>query len=534
MAQFTQSIREIIYENKGNDDPMTIAGITNIAKRCIFGDELNVISTEYRDRLVSGFCLHYFNDEIGYETLPMWRFAMMEKMYNNAEFINLTFEYLDKQIFSDYKVTKRNTQGSKSDNISVVLDGSVATTDGGTVTNTKTGTQAEAHTGTKTDALTGTDANAHTGTVSREVTTEDSLEKGGTDTTTHTLDESHAKTGTETTAKTGTSALARTGKDTDQKTGTESTERDMSNTKVVDGTVVATGGDKITETNGNTRSETGSYADATSGTTNESVDANGVAIHFDTPMGALENLRTPNTSLRGEGVAAVASSPAATTPNRDYNYMSDATEDDSSRVTSGSNSSTTTRTYNGYQVSDSGSRSVDGLLSRKQTDDDTTTTDTGSDDSETTYNVKDEKSYASTDTRTDNLQDLVTHNTTETIDGENVDATAYGGTETREGSESSTDTFADTQTNTKNLENETTYADTVTRTDNLTDRQTIAKTGSVDTDNTTTTEGQTDTEEDVEETVANFNYEMYMKAEPMMSKLWTIFDDLFIMIIDAF
>ena len=86
MAMFTQSIREIIQQNAHGQDISTIDGIYAVGAPIFFGDEMNFISQEYRERLEKGFLIKYFNDELGYETFPLWRIAFQEKIFNNADY----------------------------------------------------------------------------------------------------------------------------------------------------------------------------------------------------------------------------------------------------------------------------------------------------------------------------------------------------------------------------------------------------------------------------------------------------------------
>lgn len=108
MANYTQSIREILQMNKlPNENITDVNVISAIAQRTIFdGTMVNVIDERYRQNFITGFTLHFFNDELGLETLPLWKIALSEKLINNGSYINLIYENLDKQIFSQYRVKK--------------------------------------------------------------------------------------------------------------------------------------------------------------------------------------------------------------------------------------------------------------------------------------------------------------------------------------------------------------------------------------------------------------------------------------------
>lgn len=108
MANYTQSIREILQMNKLPDENITdINVISAISQRTIFdGTMVNVIDEKYRQNFITGFTLKFFNDELGLETLPLWKIALSEKLINNGSYINSIYENLDKQIFSQYRVKK--------------------------------------------------------------------------------------------------------------------------------------------------------------------------------------------------------------------------------------------------------------------------------------------------------------------------------------------------------------------------------------------------------------------------------------------
>ena len=106
MAQYTQSIREILQAAKTDqEDLRSVTDVYNISMRTLFANApLSVISNEYVQQFVTGFTLHFFNDELGLETLPLWQIALNEKLYNSGSYINLIFKNLDKQVFSEYHV----------------------------------------------------------------------------------------------------------------------------------------------------------------------------------------------------------------------------------------------------------------------------------------------------------------------------------------------------------------------------------------------------------------------------------------------
>ena len=94
----------------------------------------------------------------------------------------------------------------------------------------------------------------------------------------------------------------------------------------------------------------------------------------------------------------------------------------------------------------------------------------------------------------------------------------YGGKENVSGSEKATNTFDDT----------------MTHTDNLRDDSVRNNSGSVNVDSTTATTEQHNETETSDARDYAFNYEMFMKADIMMNKMWQIFDPIFFSILDAF
>lgn len=532
MAKYTISIRELIEANKGDDDPSTLEGIHDIAERVLFGEELNVINDEYVDRFITGFALHYFNDEIGYETYPMWRIALMEKVFNNAELINGVYENLDKQIFSDYRTRKVANKSNKIDSIATVGTSDTASSSEGATSRSNTGTQSNEHTGTTGVAESGSD----------------NLKRGGTDKTTHGINEVHGKSGSDTTVSSGNrnSSLARsgadtvehTGSETDAASGIESYDKSGSLDRTVAGNKASSGSETLNETTNVDHGESGSYRDTTNygktDTTNTESDKNAIQITFDTPMGSLENMRTPDTTLRGEGVSAAASTAESGTHSgggRTYNYMTGAIEDDSSdigkNVSTASGSDYTERTFNGYKTDDDttvASRRANGQV----VDEKTVTSDTDSEKSSKatsntntkTHNTADSTQYGSKEAtaESDSNNSEVQYNTTESRSGVNTDATEFGGTEARESARSSTNV----------------YDERTTRSDNLNEASVNKNSGNVTTNTGSNTSGVSDVTGEVDEQDLHFNYEMFMKADIMMSRIWDLFDPIFFMILDTY
>lgn len=174
MAKYTIAIREIL-ESSGNANLMDLPALLVTVKSTIFGPELQYLDVATQDKFALGFALHYFNDEIGMETLPMWRMAVMEKVINNAERINLIYSNLDKQLYSDYTVrnvvkdglltnnsdrtssetmSTAGTHGSKSDTATAAngsTTGSATSAENNNNTSTNSGTVIDSASGTHTN-----------------------------------------------------------------------------------------------------------------------------------------------------------------------------------------------------------------------------------------------------------------------------------------------------------------------------------------------------------------------------------------------
>ena len=289
MAQYTQSIREILQEAKTDrEDLRSITDVYNIALRTLFAHApLAVISQEYLQQFVTGFTLHFFNDELALETLPLWQIALNEKLYNSASYINAIFDNLDKQVFSEYNVEqKENT----SDTIASISE-EMNATNNDTRDVERVGSEANQRTEANENSFEGT--LEKTGDVDHSKEGYDELVQTGNITS----DESYA----EQTNQGGNVETALTGTDEFEQTGERITEH----------------GGEDTVTNGltvNTENKGGLVTDK----------FNGMNIQYDTPQGSLQNLRTPGGDATGTGVGYVN--------GQTYNYMTGASENDNTNA----------------------------------------------------------------------------------------------------------------------------------------------------------------------------------------------------------
>lgn len=380
MASFTQSIREILQANKTPQQDLTnVNDVYNIASACLF-DKMpeNVISSEYRQQFITGFALHFFNEEIGYETLPLWKIALNEKIYNRGAYINKIFANLDKEIFADYRVKQSETAGEHSD------------------TKTATGTVSNER---NDDTVTTSEDNA-TRSELVENTLTGTVESDGTIT--------RAKTGTDTVAKTGTDERAKTGYDTDTHTGTDAS---------------AHTGTQGTES---------SSSQETTNTGTTGTDHNLIQVQSDTPMGSLANLRTPGGDARGTGVTYAN--------GQTYNYMSGAQEVDESNVQTDNTEQDVTGSESSETTFNDTTTETKNLTDRAEYH--STETETLNLQDQTTYNSTDTETRDTIDTtsKTDNTQTTGTDakTGTVTVDGTVTDTQTRDTTDTDEGTHSET------------------------------------------------------------------------------------------------
>ena len=123
MAQYTLSIMDILQENSDGRSLQDISVMTDVAKKTLFGDELNLINEKHRDNFAAGFAYHFFWDEIGMSPFSAWRMMIIEKIFNNADFINQTYDLIDKQIFANYQTTKTNTDSENTNIVDFAVAG---------------------------------------------------------------------------------------------------------------------------------------------------------------------------------------------------------------------------------------------------------------------------------------------------------------------------------------------------------------------------------------------------------------------------
>ncbi len=441
MSKITRTLLSILQENAGDNDITTVEGISAVASSVLFPEDgLALIDENYQDRLVVGFTLHYLKDEIGMETLPLWKLALLEKLFNNYDYINEIYANLDKQIFSDYRV--RNVSNNGTATGSKIGTGSTGTIKSGTTTDT--------------------------GDVTRNYEEEntDSKESILGDVEKITLD------------KKGSELKQHSGNDTLKKQGAEVQRRG--------------GNDTVTD---------GGYVDniASKGTSNYT---NGVNITFDTPVDNLDDLRTPGGEVsysptdtvqfgedEGRDMTVYLDGDEENTHGRGWDYMANQTYDYMAGAVEQDQTQTAVENSNDKTLNHNESKT--DYASK-------TATVYGEDETGDTNERKDTTTYASDET--------ITYGKTKSGDDPRQDITDVKKdattTDTSSGAKLGTDHTVSGNTNTVSAEEEATNSN------------------SEETNNS-----HNDTTDEID---YNVSMELVLKSESFLSRLWNLFDDLFI------
>lgn len=548
MAQYTQSIREILQQNKTSaEDLRNIDDVKNIANRTLFNfAPLNLLKEDYRDQFVTGFTLHYFNDEIGLETLPLWQIAFNEKLVTSAEYINQVYDLLDKQIFSDYIVKESETHQTGSELVEVAND---TTKTGEQTINDTTSSEEEsgvsnhatnAGTGSLTNTNVGVDVNTDSGTVDKTNVGEDKLEKTGDDTTVRVGEDVNVKSGDDTTLKVGQDVDVKSGDDTTTKVGVDNDVKVGASNKlnVSAGEDGKAGSVTHGEYGSNTTVNSSQNTTENVGITNN--DQNAVAVSFDTPQGSVGNMRT-RAITKGEGVNAAFTTPGSNAGA--YNYMTGATESDASTVqTEGSRSTVDNQGGEtimfGHKTIDT--YGIDGDVSDPYKDTHKSGSSEQVENGESNnkqYGEQNKVEYGSTDTKSYGSSDKIEYNSTDTKTFGSSDKVEYNSVDTK--------TFGNSETESRDLTNNRQYGsqdvqdrDTLDTQDSLQVGSKVASnikdatintsdstTGTVNTDKSNEVDGQANAHE------THLNWEMLYRSMPLLNKVWELFSDLFMILL---
>ena len=516
MAKYTIAIMDKLQEAAGDNDLTDPTVLLPVARNTLFGQELNVIKSQYQDNFVLAFATHFFNEEIGLETWPLWRMALMSKMYSNADFINQTFDELENQVFSEYKIHKLNSDKTGDNKLNITTGNTV------NVSNTHNDTENKTHehvgntnvNDTVTRDLSGTSKsniddiqnrnsnNTHNGENitdgkikgsnddwihtdnSGDVTTHDSIDvtktNKGHDITTN--------SGTDTVSNEGNEkneALTSTGSESNNKTTIDNTTDDTGTQKFVIKTEVTEKPD-ITETN------------------------NSEQKYSDTPQNGLLDVKKGNylTSLTLQDTKNHKSG-TNLTKTEEHNDRTD----DLKHHTKGTNEE--------HSIVEGGEYSES-----KSHNDITQTTEHG---------LKSDKELDITDTEKANnwsVQSLDTH-----VDTHNSGSQVTNNNTTV--TTTDTDVINDVLTK-KGIQNtDTTDKGTITDINSKkiseNNNEDINKNGGYNTDTVESGNknavGNETEHNDLDEKNYTWNYEMFMKSETILNRVWAIFDDIFFLMV---
>ena len=508
MAEFTMSILELLQQS--GLELSTTANVTAAAKSEIFRDLLDYIKPEYRDLFASGFAYHFLDDELAYPTVTRWRMALAEKMINGGAFVNEIYDKLDRQIFSVYEVTKsenqseQNAGGSETDTLTRDMTTKTDATDTLETSRKDEKTRTNENSTTRTDDLTDT----INGTLKRTGTETDNATENTTNKQTGTLEREKSDTTTYNTTENlnGTDTLTRnlqnkTQYDTDIFTRSETTE--VTNTK------------ESQDNNTETKQPTESRVTRDPSALTESVEDNSITrdAYSDTPQNGLAGVEnntylTNYRKIEKNGPTTTSYSGQEVTTTELVTPEVTATEG-----TAHDESTQRTQHVRG-NITTGGIDDNDGLEHKRGFDTVTMTgTDTNAKDMRKTHSGTDK--VAGTDTETRNL--------TDTITGTKGNTKELDTTDTNKATNSHTGTQATTGTG-----SETENA-TITGTDTKTNDGTSKTTGT-DT-NEKRHENRTTATDNGETTHYTLTAEMLATAEPIISKVWRYFDDLFLIYI---
>lgn len=473
MSKYTMSLMDILQENKASTQNLNnVDDVYDLALNHIFDlSPINVIDNEYREAFIKGFTLHFFMDEIGLETLPLWKIALNEKLVNNASYINQIYRHLDRQIFSEYTVEKHNATNEHAGTI---------------VDNIENERKIEGN-----DSVSSEGTSRHSDNDST-ISTENST---GNSNTIDTFNDSNdiTKTGNNITQERGNTNTSHTGSIVDDLTSNTTDDKHTNN--------IRTGGENVTETRNTHTVENGGYTDTVNQNISDSGtdrnDTNAIQYNFDTPQNSLQNMRTPGGPAAGKGVDYSS--------ENEYKYMSSAVEQDSTNVntrdTTQVTDGSTVRTFNDHDTAETGTVKRDASATRIN--------DNGTENATGTRNEQNTKTFG------DSTRDDKNLDTTNKINEKEVNAhtgsnNSVTNDTSRNEANSSTQRIGevvDTRTDTSNRSSTDAFAETKESADNSSDKV------------NSETERYT------------INWELLYKTMPLLDRVWSVFDDIFMILL---
>ena len=487
----TISIMNILLKGALPDEDISnFDDLLAMGKRIIFGKELAVLNPLYVDRFVIGFLQEFMYNEIGVMgTIPSFKMELAHKIYDNAELIDKLYEELENQVFAEYKVHKTEELIKR-----------------GSVTNRTENTSSNSTSTSKDDTT-------------RKTTTSGTTTDTGSNSTTF----DNTTNGTDGTKTSGIDSTTKTSSTTNKTTNTESGNTSVTNDNTVTNNLTdnSTEGGKTTTANSNTRTD--ALKEVTTSTSDDTTTYN------KTVTNSTNKTDTNNTTTN--------------TKAHDTQGFSNTPQSRRVDISCGAGGTPTTSSAYLTNVQDS-VRNTDQTLKGStattgSTTDKTTGTDgnksTGSATTDNTGTVSDTGSQETTHGRTN------TTNRTGTIATVDNNVTTHGKVDTMDGS--STDNANDKIVYGKNVDvvksqtdHNTTVGESTSNTSQNASEDVIGGTTGSATNNTTgAIDGVNTTDENVTRIVTDtdyiWNYEMVMKSQGLLTRVWDIFRDLFIGVI---
>ena len=343
-------------------DLTNLVDLNDLANEHLFdGAPLNVLSDTARSNFVLQFTLHFLQDECGFDNWTLWKLALAEKILNNNHKINLIYDNLMRQFYSEWETYTAHGHGTRT-TVGTLEDIKQSQhTNAQTKTDNENDTQTKTNTGSQTDS--GSNSTTRTlNTTDTETGSEIASATGNaTDNSNASINESSSGNSSDISngrmTETGTThdAASETKTDSGTTTGTTGNTRnrtfnegqkyedDLNYVSTLPNTFdMVSRETKFTDT---TTAETkGGYKDSNSSRN----DDNSMRVQYDTPQGSLQNLRTPGGTPGGTNGTDKTKRGIAYSTGQTYNYMSAAEESDGTTWQEGDN----TRTYGIANVND--------------------------------------------------------------------------------------------------------------------------------------------------------------------------------------
>lgn len=497
MGKYTVSVKEIIRLANAGAYPGQPLDLRNdermieLARGVLFDSTLDMIDPGYQDVFALGFTRHFFNREIGADDLAEFRFWVGEDILNNASFINGIYKALEQGVFSEYRVsenesasTENRTEGvdERVDrNDRTVVDGEVKET--GTTTSDADSKSTTEHDTLVTDASdtvsskTGQDAVKRTGTEGVVGTDGATTTNSGNDTVSHTGDVTSEKDTSDVNQDSGTDSTSYGRKD--QRSGSTTTNYGSGLKVAVYGRSDTTGDSTLSFPGGRSSTNSGDRITKYSDTPDDSL-ANALSGNYLT-----------NATVETDGTSTTQSGAEKTVTSSGQTDTTDTVT--TGLVTNGDNTAT--------QAS-----GTDGTTYGKKS------TATGSADDKTVYDEKTKTAHGLSTVVDGDSSSTTTHNTTDTTEYGSGEASGTDSTSATTGTD--TVTGEDASSTTRDLKTETDQTDTREGSDVR----------------TTDTDGSTETTGRGNEKSLMLQYDMVMRAAPLLDKVWLLFADDFMQV----